>query len=92
MAQRTAMDEVRAWLTPILVLLIGYLLDSRLTDITEELRSLRENIGTHDHKLQRLENKVFGFSDQTAFIQRSQPFFYDKNKILHYDCGVFYYA
>lgn len=91
MAQRTAMDEFRAWLTPVLIGVVGYLLNNGINDLKDEINKLKEMSGTHESRIQRVEFKVFGISYSGAYLHPLQ-FIYDKTKTLHYREGVFYYA
>jgi hypothetical protein len=91
MAQKNAIEEVKAWLTPTLIAILGYLLNSGIQDLKADLKELKQLGGIHEKRIQKLEYKVFGIS--SAFtLQHSNQFVFDKTKTLHYNGIKFYYA
>jgi len=91
MAQKNAIEEVKAWLTPSLIAILGYMLNSGIQDLKSDLNELKQLGGIHEKKIQKIEYKVFGIS--SAFtLHHSNPFLFDKTKTLHYNGIKFFYA
>jgi len=91
MATRNTIDEVKAWLTPTLIAILGYMLNSGIQDLKADLKELKQLGGIHEKRIQKIEYKVFGIS--AAFtLHHSNPFLFNKTKTLHYNGVKFYYA
>jgi hypothetical protein len=91
MATRNTIDEVKAWLTPTLIAILGYLLNSGIQDLKADLKELKQLGGIHEKRIQKLEYKVFGISSAFA-LPHFNPFVFDKTKTLHYNGVKFFYA
>lgn len=91
MATRSAIDEVKVWLTPTLLAILGYMLNSGIQDLKADLKELKQQGGVHEKRIQKIEYKVFGISS-VVLLPHYNQFVFDKTKQLHYNGVKFYYA
>jgi hypothetical protein len=88
MAQRTPIDYIREFISPILIAIIGYYSMTTLNEIRSDVKTLLETSAKHTEQIRSLERKVFGM---VSIEYNYLKIIFDKNKTLKYQDGVFYY-
>ena len=88
MAQRTPIDYIREFISPILIAIIGYYSMTTLNEIRSDVKTLLETSAKHTEQIRSLERKVFGM---VSIDYNYLKIIFDKNKTLKYQDGVFDY-
>jgi hypothetical protein len=88
MAQRTPIDYIREFISPILIAIIGYYSMTTLNEIRSDVKTLLETSAKHTEQIRSLERKVFGM---VSIDYNYLKIIFDKNKTLKYKDGVFDY-
>lgn len=98
MAQRTTLDEIRAYIMPLTVAAFGWYMTSLISEVRSDVKLLLETKAVHGeqieqfrHRIDKLEGKVFSMN-VTAVLPHFLQFVFDKTKTLHFNNGAFYYA
>lgn len=96
MAQRTTLDELRAYIMPLTIASFGWYMTSLINEIKSDVKLLLETKAIHGEQIEqyrrridKLEGKVFSMN---VYLPNYMRFIFDKTKTLHFHNGEFYYA
>lgn len=98
MAQRTTIDEIRAYVMPLTAAAFGWYMTSMISEVRSDVKLLLESKAIHGEqieqyrrRLDKLESRVFGIGP-ISLVPHFMQFVFDKTKMLQYKNGEFYYS